>query len=160
MSLISFSAFLTHSYSGKPFRMHKSLYQEPLAAEAEAVKREQDTLPWEGVGPAHYYLKNRKERIQVSFLTYSCCEQQWIYILIQASIQRTIVVVFFVVQLFMWCGAMRCTNVNCVQASLLQKPKDAVHSMLKVQPCQDLPHTIDECLNRAPKKKAGRLRKP
>lgn len=47
---------------------------------------------------------------------------------------------------------------NGVQASLLQKPKEAVHSMLKVQPCQELPQTIDEVLHRAPKKKAGRLK--
>ena len=52
------------------------------------------------------------------------------------------------------------TSFHCVQASMVQKPKEAVHSMLKVQPCQELPHTIDEVLNRAPKKKAGRLRKP
>lgn len=45
-----------------------------------------------------------------------------------------------------------------MQASLLQKPKEAVHSMLKVSPCQELPQTIDEVLNRAPKKKAGRLK--
>jgi hypothetical protein len=76
-------------------------------AEAEVVRKVKEPLPWEGVEPAYYYLKNRKERIQ---------------------------------------------------AAVLQKPKEAVHSMLKVQPCQELPRTIDEVLNRAPRRKAGKLK--
>lgn len=63
---------------------------------------EKEPLPWEGVDPASYYIKARRERIQ---------------------------------------------------AAVTQKPRDAVHGMLKVLPAQELPRTIDEVLGRAPKKK-------
>lgn len=68
---------------------------------------DQEPLPWEGVDPASYYMKARRERIL---------------------------------------------------AAVTQKPRDAVHGMLKVLPAQELPRTIDEVLNRAPKKKVGKLK--
>ena len=70
-------------------------------------EQEKEPLPWEGVAPASYYMKARRERIQ---------------------------------------------------AAVTQKPRDAVHGMLKVLPAQELPRTIDEVLNRAPKKKGGKLK--
>lgn len=68
---------------------------------------DKEPLPWEGIDPASYYMKARRERIQ---------------------------------------------------AAVTQKPRDAVHGMLKVLPAQELPRTIDEVLNRAPKKKVGKLK--
>jgi hypothetical protein len=121
--------------------------QQLLTTDAKVEKRAKDPLPWEGVQPAYYYLKNRKERIQVlDQPRCSCCRAEG----------GKIVVPYAKVQVLS--SSLFHSHTSSMQASLLQKPKEAVHSMLKVQSCQELPQTIDEVLNRAPRKKAGRLK--
>jgi hypothetical protein len=125
-------------------------------AAAEEVMKAKEPLPWEGVEPATYYLKNRKARIQV---TVHICNRSTTVFDLPCSVKTTCMM-----------GAHPSlhssqkiqpveSNRNIrVQASWLQKPKEAVHSMLKVHPWKEVPQTIDEVMNRTPKKKTGRLK--